>query len=240
MRSPESSGSGCTMTPGFRMPCGSRMRLVSSKRAIRSGAYMRGSSSPRRRPSPCSPDSDPPWATTMSATASATSRMRVTAPGARRSTMGRMCRHPTLACPYQMASPIPVSVSTRRTSPANDARACGGTAGSSMKGMGLPSPSTRSAREMLVRRMRQIDAWSEGSLMTVPPTCRRAAARASPTSPECSTTSIAGARPTMPSSARSAGARLAGSSRSASISSMADGWVSSSAGTASSALVTSA
>ena len=144
-RSPASRGSGRVSTPGLSSRSGSSSSLRRPKAAIVSGGYIRGSSSPRTRPSPCSPDSEPPFAATRSATPSAIRRTLATAPGRRRSISGRMCRQPTLACPYQMAG-APSSASRRRTSRAKPASRSGGTAGSSMNGRGRGSPPGPGAR----------------------------------------------------------------------------------------------
>ena len=58
-----SSGAGSTSTPGLSRSSGSKMRLDRGRTAsIASAEYMTGSSSLRARPSPCSPDIEPPYA----------------------------------------------------------------------------------------------------------------------------------------------------------------------------------
>ena len=63
-----SSRAGRTSTPGLSRSSGSKMRLdLREQRRWPPAEYIRGSSSARARPSPCSPDSDPPCAPTRSA-----------------------------------------------------------------------------------------------------------------------------------------------------------------------------
>ena len=62
-RRSSSRRAGRTTRSGFSRPSGSQMPLNSSNAAMIGGGYMRGSSSARAEPSPCSPDSDPPCAT---------------------------------------------------------------------------------------------------------------------------------------------------------------------------------
>ncbi len=67
---------GRTMTPGFSRPSGSHAAFSSAKAPTSCGPYMRSRNSERDRPSPCSPESDPPSSTTRSATRSAMRRIR--------------------------------------------------------------------------------------------------------------------------------------------------------------------
>ena len=55
-----STGCGSTSTPGFMMLCGSKMCLIPANRSNASGEYIVGSRAERARPSPCSPDIEPP------------------------------------------------------------------------------------------------------------------------------------------------------------------------------------
>ena len=55
-----SSGRGRTSTPGFSTPAGSNASLTRPNSSMAAAEYITGSSSLRVRPSPCSPDSDPP------------------------------------------------------------------------------------------------------------------------------------------------------------------------------------
>ena len=52
---------GWTTLPGFIRSCGSKSALTSPNSATTSSPNIRGSSSPRDWPSPCSPDSEPPY-----------------------------------------------------------------------------------------------------------------------------------------------------------------------------------
>ena len=73
-RRSESNGAGSTSTPGFSRLSGSKIRLACCISAIACGEYIRGSSSERARPSPCSPDIEPPYDATRSAAFSTNSR----------------------------------------------------------------------------------------------------------------------------------------------------------------------
>ena len=75
-RRSESNGAGSTSTPGLSRLPGSRIRLACCIRAIACGEYIRGSSSERARPSPCSPDIEPPYDATRSAASSMKCRNR--------------------------------------------------------------------------------------------------------------------------------------------------------------------
>ena len=59
-RSEASRGAGATRTPGLSRLSGSKMCLTEPISAMAWGEYIRPSSSLRARPSPCSPDIDPP------------------------------------------------------------------------------------------------------------------------------------------------------------------------------------
>src|SRR5215211_2502404 len=99
MRSCRSIGGGATITPGFIIPSGSKRRLTSAKARRISPPYIFSINSERERPSPCSPEMDPPQSTTRSATSSAMRRIRDTPLGSEVSKAGLTCRHPTLAWP---------------------------------------------------------------------------------------------------------------------------------------------
>ena len=70
MRRFASTGSGSTSTPGFSRPLGSKMALTAPKSRRASAEYMWGSSAERARPSPCSPDIEPPNRATRRAASS--------------------------------------------------------------------------------------------------------------------------------------------------------------------------
>ena len=74
-RSP-STGAGPTMTPGFSSPSGSNRALNAANASIACREYMIGSSSLRARPSPCSPDSEPPYPATRWAASVRNGRIR--------------------------------------------------------------------------------------------------------------------------------------------------------------------
>ncbi len=59
-----STGRGSTITPGFSSPRGSNRALNAANASMAAAEYMIGNSSPRARPSPCSPDSEPPYPAT--------------------------------------------------------------------------------------------------------------------------------------------------------------------------------
>ena len=67
----EVSGGGSTILPGFKMPSGSKVRLISRKASYSASPKILRMNGLRTRPSPCSPDSAPPNSTTRSATSSA-------------------------------------------------------------------------------------------------------------------------------------------------------------------------
>src|SRR5215211_6495377 len=99
IRSCRSIGGGFMITPGFISPSGSKRRLTSAKARRISPPYIFSINSERERPSPCSPEMDPPQLTTRSATSSAMRRIRETPSGSEVSRAGLTCRHPTLAWP---------------------------------------------------------------------------------------------------------------------------------------------
>ena len=70
------------MTPGFSTPVGSQSALNSAKAARRAGLNWRSRRAPRARPSPCSPERDPPWETTSDAAAAMKRSKRSPAAGA--------------------------------------------------------------------------------------------------------------------------------------------------------------
>ncbi|CPU64600.1 Uncharacterised protein [Mycobacteroides abscessus] len=97
-RRSSSTALGRTTTPGFMTSCGSNSALNRSMSAIASGLYMTGSSSERARPSPCSPESEPPYFATSSAASSM--NVRSTDPDASSGMSMRRCTHPSPKCPY--------------------------------------------------------------------------------------------------------------------------------------------
>jgi FAD/FMN-containing dehydrogenase len=78
---------------------GSQAFLTSPKARTSSGPYIFSRNSERERPSPCSPEIEPPSSSTSPATSSAMFRIRWTPSGSDVSRAGRTCSVPTLACP---------------------------------------------------------------------------------------------------------------------------------------------
>ena len=89
-----STGAGSTSTPGFSRPVGSQIALTSANSASDCASYISGNSSERARPSPCSPDSEPPYARRAVAPATRNSRNRLR-PAASNSKSMRAWTHPS-------------------------------------------------------------------------------------------------------------------------------------------------
>ena len=94
--------------------------------------------SPRHRPSPCSPLYAPLNLRTSSDASSAIARI-LAAPSRRMSSIGRTCNVPTDACAYQVPL-LPCFLKTSVRPSVYSARCSSGTAQSSIKLTGLPSP----------------------------------------------------------------------------------------------------
>ena len=62
------SGGESTILPGLKMPCGSKVRLISRNASYSVSPNICRMNGPRTRPSPCSPESAPPNSSTRSAT----------------------------------------------------------------------------------------------------------------------------------------------------------------------------
>ncbi len=92
-----STAAGRTTTPGLSRSSGSNSALNRSMSRIASGEYMSGSSSDRARPSPCSPDSDPPWYATSRA--ASVMKVRSTEPDVSIGMSIRRCTQPSPKCP---------------------------------------------------------------------------------------------------------------------------------------------
>ena len=101
--------------PGARIPAGSHTCANRANARIISAEYMIGRSSERARPSPCSPDSDPPWRTASRAASVQKARNTARPLSDRRSKVMRMCMQPAPKCPY-MTPVRPCSVSRSRNS----------------------------------------------------------------------------------------------------------------------------
>ena len=98
-RRSSSSFAGRTTRSGLSRPSGSQMPLNSSNARMIGGGYIRGSSSARAAPSPCSPESDPPCATARSAASSRNARKFAIPARDARSKSIRTCRQPSPKCP---------------------------------------------------------------------------------------------------------------------------------------------
>ena len=97
-----SSGRGRTTMPGFSTSSGSSTPFTRAMTSRAAGEYMCGSSSPRARPSPCSPDSEPPYPATRRA-ASVMNARNACAPSARpNGKSSRTWMQPSPKCPYGM------------------------------------------------------------------------------------------------------------------------------------------
>ncbi len=94
-----SSGRGRTSTPGLSRSAGSSRCLNAPNAASASGEYITGSSSLRARPSPCSPDSDPPCAATRCAASVRNWRMTPGPPGRSSGKSIRTWMQPSPKCP---------------------------------------------------------------------------------------------------------------------------------------------
>src|SRR5205807_1341881 len=129
---------GLTIFPGFIRPRGSSQALISPRQAVRRGPKNGAIHSERTRPSPCSPEYAPLNSFTMAHASSAMARI-FSAPSRRMSSTGRTCRVPTEACAYQVPR-VPCFSNTRVSRSVYSARCSRGTAQSSMKDTGLPSP----------------------------------------------------------------------------------------------------
>ena len=129
---------GSIILPGLNKPLESKAFLISVSASVIFGPNCQDIHSPRHRPSPCSPLYAPLYLRTNSEASSATARI-FAAPSRRISKMGRTCKVPTDAWAYQ----VPRDPYLAKTS-VNDwvysARLSRGTAQSSIKLTGLPSP----------------------------------------------------------------------------------------------------
>ena len=99
-RRASSRRAGATMMPGFSRLAGSKTAFTWDISSRAAGEYIRASSSLLARPSPCSPESEPPCATTRSAASERNLRNRVTPSSESRSKSSRTWMHPSPKCPY--------------------------------------------------------------------------------------------------------------------------------------------
>ena len=127
-----------TIFPGLNRLPGSKACLISFKASLILGPNCHWIHSPRQIPSPCSPLNAPLYLRTNSEASWAISRILL-APSRRISRIGRTCRVPTEAWAYQ----VPRVWCLAKTSVSDwvyCARCSKGTAQSSIKLTGLPSP----------------------------------------------------------------------------------------------------
>ncbi len=172
-----SSRAGRTSIPGFIPPRGSHTSLYAPNRSITRGPYILGSSSARACPSPCSPDSDPPCATTRSASSSEKARKRATPGAVTRSKSIRTCTHPSPKCPYGVPR-SPCAASRARNSRRYAPSRTGGTAQSSHPGHAIEPSGIRVAVPAASSRIRHSARCPAGSVTTT--ASRASAARTRP------------------------------------------------------------
>ncbi len=127
-----------TILPGFMRPSGSNRSLISSNARVRRGPNCQPTHSLLTNPSPCSPENAPLNARTIAPASSAIARI-FCAPSRRMSRIGRTCSVPTEACAYQVPR-VPCLANTCVRRSTYSARCSSGTAQSSMKDTGFPSP----------------------------------------------------------------------------------------------------
>ena len=197
------SSMGAASTPGLRRLPGSKTCLTRANRSSISGEYMKRRSSPRARPSPCSPETEPPWAAQMRAADCRNARECATPAGVSSGMARRTCTQPSPKCPYRspsMSNSSMRAVKSRRYAP----RFSGGTAASSKPGQACwspppaPSGGVRPPRPApSARILHRAEAWAPGGYTTVS-TAAEAAHRARARSREAVTSS-----PGAPTSTRS-------------------------------------
>ncbi len=95
-----SSGLGRTRTPGLSRSSGSNTPLTWANRSMASAEYISGSSSDRARPSPCSPENDPPCEATSVAASNMNDRNSSLPPAASSGKSMRTWMQPSPKCPY--------------------------------------------------------------------------------------------------------------------------------------------
>ncbi len=159
------NGSGSTMIPGLSRPALSQIAFHSPNAASIAGLNWRASSSLRARPSPCSPLSVPPCATTRSAARSMNARKRASPPGASSPKPTRRWMQPSPKWPY--VTPRRSASRSRSWSAARyAARRSGGTAASSNPGQAGEPSGSRDARPAPSSRTRHRVACARESSMS--------------------------------------------------------------------------
>ena len=124
--------------PGLNNPLGSKAYLISARASVILGPNCQEIHSPRHKPSPCSPLYAPLYLRTKAEASSATARI-FWAPSLRISKIGRTCSVPTEAWAYQVPRE-PYLENTSVKAWVYSAKLSSGTAQSSIKLTGLPSP----------------------------------------------------------------------------------------------------
>ncbi len=127
-----------TIFPGLSRPDGSKASLTSSNAFVILGPNCHSTHSLRTSPSPCSPENAPLKRRTHSEASCAMARI-LAAPSRRISRMGRTCKVPTDAWAYQVPW-VPCLAKISVSLAVYSARCSRGTAQSSIKDTGLPSP----------------------------------------------------------------------------------------------------
>ena len=144
------------------MPIGSKLSFTSSYARTIRFPNMGSRNSDRTSPSPCSPEWHPLNSRTMACASSAIERILETSFTSLRLSVGRTWRQPTDAWAYQ----VPVVPYLRNTSvnlSIYSARCSRGTAQSSMKDTGFPSPFIDMTMLSPALRTDQISCWNPGS-----------------------------------------------------------------------------
>ena len=153
------------MIPGLSRPAPSQIAFHSPNAASIAGLNWRASSSLRARPSPCSPLSVPPCATTRSAARPMNARKRASPPGASSPKPTRRWMQPSPKWPY--VTPRRSASRSRPWSAARyAARRSGGTAASSNPGQAGEPSESRDARPAPSSRTRHRVAWARESSMS--------------------------------------------------------------------------
>jgi hypothetical protein len=124
-------GSSLMMTPGLRMPAGSKSALISRITSYSSSPYWRRTNGAIMRPVPCSAFSVPPAASTMSTMSSVKALKRARDSGRSNLSFNRKWMLPSLACPKITDSSYPCRSNCRASVSQAPASAGTGTATSS-------------------------------------------------------------------------------------------------------------
>ena len=154
--------SGRTIFPGLKRPSGSKLRFTSPKASTMRLPSMGSRNSERMIPSPCSPECDPLYSRTSAWASSAMRRIFDTSSPLLRFKVGRTCRHPTEAWPYQTAV-VSWRAKTSVSRSVYSASLSRGTAQSSMKATVFPSPFIDITMLSAALRTSHITRWSAGA-----------------------------------------------------------------------------